>query len=682
MAADSNQTVGFDDTSEDRGTNPTNNRHFRSIAEAHVNRRTVLKGSLAAAATGFLAPSAAYADGKGRRYAKRKNRPLVDFAPATTEAVVANEGKTITVSPDYAYDVLIPWGTPIDPTSDVAPYEGDPNTRPTAAEQEQMIGIGHDGMWFFPINQKWLTLRAIWRGWSIPTRAFSSKYGFLCVNHEFGRNSHLLGKDFPETLEDVRLSQAAHGVSVVLIGRRFYGGWSLRKSSRNRRITVNTEVSFSGPVADSGLLDNAAKNVPAGTVNNCGSAPTPWGTYVTCEENFNGYFGYTGDFDAKPDSLQKQALERYGFSADGFGYGWFLFDPRFDVLNPDYANESNRFGWCVEIDPFSKRKTPVKRTAMGRFKHEACAFTTLKDGRVAAYMGDDERNDYCYKYESNRPWRKDIRRGKSPLDNGKLYVAKFLEGVDGNDGKGVGEWIELTIDNPLIQAAGLKTQAEVLTYTRLAADAVGATPMDRPEWTTIGSNGEVFWTLTNNNRKPAGVAPPEANPIFANNDGHIISTVDVSTTEFEWNIFILARNTRNPNNAETSVESEDLGFADYVAPADGGANAFTDPDAAWADDQGRLFIGTDGGQPDGLQDQLVVFDVAKGEYRRMLSGVASDEITGITTTPNYRTLFTNTQHPGDGNPAATNFPAPFDGTTIPRDCTIVLERKNGGRVGS
>ncbi|MEL6871106.1 MAG: PhoX family phosphatase [Pseudomonadota bacterium] len=682
MESVNTRNVIQDDSSEDLSTNPTNNRTISDVVSAHLSRRTIMQGSLAVAATGFFAPRPGHA---GEHASTDAEQNLIDFTPLTTEEVVAGAGRMVTISPDYEYDTLIPWGTPINPALGITPYLGDPNTRPTAAEQEQMVGIGHDGMWFFPINLPRILLLERNMGKKLPAerrrRVLSSRVGVLCVNHEFGRNSHVLGKGFPETLEDVRLSQAAHGVSCVFL--RYHkrnNRWLVRPSSKARRITVNTEVTFSGPVAGSALLENAAGNTPRGTVNNCGSGATPWGTYITCEENFNGYFGSTTGEIGGFNALQDAAYERYGFSTGGFGYGWHEFDERFDVSNPNYANESNRFGWCVEIDPFDGSAKPVKRTAMGRFKHEAVAIKELDDGRIAAYMGDDQRGDYCYKYESNQPWQDSIAAGLSPLDEGKLYVARFDDGEGSQDGKGRGEWIELTYENPAIAAAGLTSRDLVLTYARLAADAVGATPMDRPEWSTIGTNGEVYWTLTNNDRKDDGAgALSEVNPIFENSDGYIISTTDTSTTAFDWSMFLIARNTRSENPGD---DTNDLAYAAYSAPADGGANVFTDPDAAWADPFGRLFIGTDGGQPDGIEDQMVVIDTATGEYRRLLSGVQSDEITGTAVTPDYQTLFTNTQHPGNGDPTRTNFPAPFDGVTIPRDCTLVIRKKGGGIVGS
>lgn len=678
----------LDDSSEDISTNPTVNPSFADVAASQLSRRRLLQGSLALAATSFFAPASVYASGRGKSLAPGQNKgSLLTFKPLTIAEAKAAAGQTVTISADYEYQVLIPWGTPINPESGIAPYEGDPVNRPTSEEQEQMVGIGHDGMWFFPSNLPRVLAAEAQRGRELPSharrRVLNSRSGILCVNHEFGTNFHVLGKDQPESLEEVRRSQAAHGVTVVTIAQNWRGKWDVVPSALSRRITANTEVTFSGPVAGSPLLENAVSNPPQGTLNNCGSGPTPWGTFLTCEENFNGYFGSAEDSIGGFDALQDKAYARYGFSRFGFNYSWHLFDPRFDLKNGNYANESNRFGWIVEIDPFDNTKKPVKRTALGRFKHEAAAVKELEDGRIAVYMGDDQRGDYCYKYESNVPWRAAIAAGQSPLDDGKLYVARFDEGINASDGQGAGIWIELTPANEAIANAGLDSQDKVLTYARLAADAVGATPMDRPEWSTIGTDGQVYWTLTNNDRKDDGQgAINEANPIFENTDGYIIETNDTSATAFTWNLFLLARNTRAPSDPETAVDPQDFSFANYQAPSDGGANVFSDPDAAFADPFGRLFIGTDGGQPEGLQDQLVVFDTNTGEYRRLLMGVNSDEITGLAPTPDFGTLFTNTQHPGDGDPKSTNFPAEADGTSIPRDATIVIRRKDGGTVGS
>lgn len=619
------------DEIENIPSNKSSNMPFASVLEANMSRRKVMAGSLTVAATTFLAPTASA--GWGWPWHRKD---LVDFKPVAIADVVDTTMPTI--SDDYEYQVLIPWGTPIEPGL-TKEFKGDPNSRPTSSEASLQTGLGHDGMWFFPMDQR---KNMSW-GWGYRHR---NDVGMLCINHEYGTNFHALGKSAPESIEDVRLSQNVHGVSVLKLKNTKHKGWKVVKSKNSRRITVNTPVAFSGPAARSELLQNPNGNIALGTVNNCGSGATPWGTYLTCEENFNGYFGATGIFNPSEEQ------DRYGFTDSGFGYGWHLFDKRFDLSDEDYANEQNRFGWIVEIDPFDATQKPVKRTALGRFKHEAIAIAESGNGRIAAYMGDDQRFDYCYKYVSDKAWKNSISQGESPLDKGSLFVAKFNE-------DGTGQWLELTIDNPVL-AARFETQAEVLIYARVAADLLGATPMDRPEWTTIGTLGEVFWTCTNNSQR---TEPNVANPQAPNSDGHIIRTLDDDDhlgTNFVWDIYMIASDTR------------------------GTEGVFTDPDAAWADPHGRLFIGTDGGQPDGLQDQLVVIDTTKDvpEPKRLLVGVNSDEITGFTITPDQRTAFVNIQHPGNGDPSATSFPAYYDGVTIPRDCTLVITRKDGGIIGS
>lgn len=637
MSRDRKDNAVLHDELENLPSNQSQNRPFEDVLKTNLTRRKVVTGGLGMAMASFVAPKAMAGfwgnrpDDKWGKHDYYPRGELVGFDPVKISDVIDTSMPTI--SPDYEYQILIPWGTPIEPGA-TTEYKGDALTRPTANEAALQTGLGHDGMWFFPSNQRY-------------SNRPSSNKGMLCINHEFGTNNHALGKSDPESLEDVRLSQNVHGVSVIKIKYSHRSGqWHVVKSKNSRRITANTPMAFSGPAAGSELLQNPNGNIPLGTVNNCGSGPTPWGTYLTCEENFNGYFG------ASMGLVATEEQERYGFSDEGFGYGWYKFDKRFDLSDGDYANEQNRFGWVVEIDPFDGTQKPVKRTALGRFKHEAIAIAENHNGRIAAYMGDDQRFDYCYKYVSNRSWKSAIRNGNSPLDDGKLYVARF-------DDDGSGEWLELTIDNPVL-AARFSSQAEVLIFARLAADLLGATPMDRPEWTTIGRNGEVYWTLTNNSNR---TEPNAANPEAPNNDGHIIRTLDSNDhlgTNFTWEIFILASSTQ------------------------GTENVFTDPDAAYIDNKGRLFIGTDGGQPDGLQDQLIVIDTNKQTPvpKRLLVGVSSDEITGFTITPDQRTAFINIQHPGNGSPSSTSFPAPFDGITIPRDCTLVIRRKDGGIIGS
>ncbi|MGD2117886.1 MAG: PhoX family phosphatase [Chromatiales bacterium] len=614
--------------------NQSGNKPFAEILQANMSRRKVLAGGLALGVASFLPATASahkgwgWDDDKKHSWKRRHNR-LIGFEPVP---VAEGNGPWPTISDDYQFEVFIPWGDPIEP--------GGPEYQwpPKAADQAEQIGIGHDGMAFFPMDEH----RKGWFGFHNAPQA-CNHHGMLAINHEFGRNSHVLGKNTPESIEDVRASQHAHGVSLVEIKRSRHGKWTTVKSKNARRIHANTPMAFSGPVAGHDLLKTPNGNIPLGTVNNCSSGPTPWGTYLTCEENFNGYFGANGAV-----SLSEEQ-QRYGFSPFS-GYGWHMFDRRFDLSDPDYKNEENRFGWVVEIDPFDATQKPVKRTGLGRIKHEGATVVTGKGGRAVVYMGDDQANDYIYKYVSNAAWSKMIKQGKSPLDEGKLYVARFNE-------DGTGEWLELTIDHPSL-AARFNDQAEVLTFTRLAADLVGATPMDRPEWTTVGPEGEVYCTLTNNSGRST---PNAANPMAPNPDGHIIRWKDTDKfvgLNFTWDIFLIAQDTH------------------------GTEDSFSDPDGIWADPDGRLFIETDGGQNDGLNNQLLVADTKTGELRRLFTGVTSDEITGLTMTPDRRTLFVNIQHPGNGDPTRTNFPAPLDGVTVPRDCTIVITRKNGGIIGS
>ncbi len=623
-------------------SNHSGNRPFEDVLKASMSRRNVLVRSAALSATGFLASLAGNkalvqgavaaatsgsdtATAQGTAIAQRSS-PTIAFAPLPAAQAT---GPVPAISADYQYEVLIPWGTPIQPGG--PSYDGDPTTRPTAAQQAQQIGIGHDGMWFFPMGD-------------------GNQRGMLAINHEFGRNPHVLGKPAPESLEDVRLSQHAHGASVVEIGK-MGGRWQAVRGRNNRRIHGNTPVTFSGPAAGSDLLKTPINNPALGTLNNCANGYTPWGTYLTCEENFNGYFGANGAWTPTP------AQARYGFSENGFGYGWHLFDPRFDLSNPSYTNEENRQGWVVEIDPMDGKQTPVKRTALGRFKHENAEMVIGQGGRAVVYMGDDERFDYIYKFVSAGNWRSMRARGISPLDEGKLYVAKF------ND-DGTGNWLELTIDNPLLQAQ-FKDQAEVVTYARIAADLVGATPMDRPEWITVAPNGDVYCALTNNSQRTEAQTDA-ANPLAPNPWGHIIRWKDANQhlgLTFTWDIFVLAQDTHSIDKS-----------------------AFGSPDGLWADADGRLFIQTDGTQPvvDGVQlnDQMLVANPTTGEICRIFSGVTDCEVTGVAITSDRRTMFINVQHPGNGDPAKTNFPAAQGSGKIPRDATVVITRKNGGIIGS
>ncbi|MDZ7751147.1 MAG: PhoX family phosphatase [Gammaproteobacteria bacterium] len=655
-------------------SNNSGNRPFEDVLKVNLARRRVLKGGVAAATTlaviGPMGMAEAFV-GRGRRGGE-----LMGFTPV---AVADGGGIDPNISVDYDFDIILPWGDPIEPGGPGFQIPVDPEA------QTQQIGIGHDGMWFFPIRNP----RRPRFGWDDGNdlnpwddrrlgMGPGNFHGVLCLNHEFGTNNHVLRKPVPDNLDEVRASQHAHGVSVIEIKRSpgRFGRWRTVKGDLGRRIHANTPVTFSGPAAGHSLLATANGNVPLGTLNNCAYGVTPWGTYLTCEENFHGYFG-TEDAAWTPDETET----RYGMSSGGFGYFWHLFDKRFDLADPGYKNEANTYGWVVEIDPFDPNQTPVKRTALGRRKTEGAINFVAPDGRVVVYIGDDERWEYVYKFVSAEDWRTMRANGESPLDRGTLYAARFdddaTSGGTSGDNRGVGEWLPLTLDGPMKDGGVLgdvfADMGELLVNTRKAADMAGATPMDRPEWITVAPDGQVYCSLTNNRQRTGGTrtvngrevdaGADEANPLTPNPDGHIIrwtETAGHTGTTFAWDIFVFSQDTH------------------------GTEESFSDPDGIWADPDGRLFIQTDGGQADGLNNQMLVANLDTKEIKRIFTGVPGCEITGVAPTPDRRTMFINVQHPGGGDASESNFPQQGgpDGVTVPRDATIVITRKDGGIIGS
>jgi uncharacterized protein len=376
---------------EDAGVNPTANPTFASVVAARLSRRRLLQGGLAAAALSVL----------GRPTGPASAAPLLGF-----KSVPVSTADTVVVPPGYSAEVLYAWG---DPISDGAAFR--PDAANTVADQERQAGMHHDGIHFFPL----------------PAGSTSSTRGLLAVNHEYTDDGLLhVGGMTPWTAEKVAKSQAAHGVSVVEVALANDRWTVVRPSRYARRVTARTAIGFDGPAAGHPRLRTAADpdgRTALGTVNNCAHGVTPWGTYLTCEENFNGYF--VNESDAIPPTQR-----RYGITKTGFRYRWHEHDPRFDAAR--HPNEPNRFGWIVEIDPYDPARPLVKHTALGRFKHEGAALTLARDQRVVAYMGDDERFEYIYKFVSRErfvPGQDEANRRL--LQDGTLYVARF-------DGAGVG----------------------------------------------------------------------------------------------------------------------------------------------------------------------------------------------------------------------------------------------------
>jgi secreted PhoX family phosphatase len=649
-------------------SNPCDNPHMRELIN-DVSRRQVLAGAASLGALAFFGvglPSESQASelaehGLGFPFKPRSRLPFSSTAIGRAD--------TISVPPGYKATPFIPWGTPI--TGRYPAFLDDASN--SAQDQAEQIGMHHDGMHFFPIDAQ----RSLGTG-------HNSHHGLLVLNHEYV-DAPLLHPNGPTVVagkrssaEEVRKEINAHGVSVVEIRSDVRGEWQIVPGPRNRRITAATPMQISGPARGHALL--RTKHSPNGTAargtqNNCANGFTPWGTYLTCEENWAGYF-------ANHDSTLPREQKRYGLrSSSRFGWDTLPGDEfeRFDAsrkaadATDDYRNEPNQFGWIVEIDPFNPDSVPVKRTALGRFAHEGLVFAPVKAGkRVVCYSGDDSQNEYIYKYVSNDKYRPGRSTGQL-LDDGTLYVARF-------NADNSGQWLALDFTDPAFQtactAAGatFADQGDVLINSRLAADVLGATKMDRPEWGAVNpETGEIYFTLTNNTARTVVDA---ANPRPADAYGHIIrwreASRDHSSTAFNWSLFLLA----GPEADSRSPQGKPLDDSNMLAS----------PDGLWFDPEGRLWIQTDmsGSQlasgPFG-NNQMLVADPKTGEMKRFLVGPLGAEITGITATPDMRTLFINIQHPGEGS-SATNLLSTWpDGPgKRPRSATVIITREDGRRL--
>jgi hypothetical protein len=410
-----------------------------------------------------------------------------------------------------------------------------------------------------------------------------------------------------------------------------------------------------------------------GTFANCANGQTPWGTYLTCEENYNLSFGSKR---FRPSTLKEK---RYGLKSGQSLSQWEQHDPRFDIV--ETPNEANRFGWIVEIDPLNPKSTPLKRTALGRFFHENAAIVINDDGHVVIYMGDDAKGEHLYKFVSKLKYKEgNDEHNRHLLEDGTLHVAKF--NGDTTDLKGTGRWIALKHGaNGLTNENGFTDQADVLIHARLAASAVGATTMDRPEWVAVHPDKQsVYCTLTNNNKRGKDEAqPPNAvNPRVNNIYGHIVrwhpKQGDHTNEEFNWDLYVLAGNPQNHSDAgagSANIHSE---------------NMFNSPDGIGFDAAGRLWILTDGkdsntGDYEGMgNNQMLCGDPYTGEIKRFMTGPKNAEITGLCFSEDNKTLFVGIQHPGDGRKTvdgsfSSNFPD--GGNSKPRSSVVMINRDDG-----
>ncbi len=718
--------------------NTSNNDSFEQVLNrARMGRRGFLKGSSSLAAASMLGTGLAFLidtvkhDGQ---VAAAATDLRLSFAP-----VAKSIADSLTVPAGYTAKVLLATGDPI--KSNVTPFKNDG----TDNDLEVRAGDHHDAMHYFGMNQAG-------NGWD----ANGVDRALLCINHEVSEDLgfiHTNGPDNsgqdntnPRPSMEIDKEVAAHGVTIIEITKQG-STYQLNKGSRyNRRITAATEFAISGPGKGSPMMATAFSptgDKTRGTINNCGHGYTPWGTYLSGEENWAGYF-HRREADTARTAKEVTSFKRYGIgNATSGRYNWSLsYKTDTDLYRrwsankvgntatEDFRNEPNAFGWVVEIDPFNPNATPKKRTAIGRFAHEGCWPAKIVAGQpLVFYTGDDARNEYTYKFVSTAVWDPrdatgGLAAGDKYLDAGTLYAAKF------ND-DGSGEWLPLTMSNPKIaNYAGytFADQADVMINARIAADAAGATKMDRPEWGGVNPvNGEVYQTLTNNVSSSVGrgVRTPldAANPRYyadtkgstvsrGNVNGHIIRWQETgknpAAATFAWDIYLFGARA----NAGADVNLSGLTAE----------NDFSSPDGLWFSEAtpGLLWVQTDdgfitdatncmmlaaipGAVGDGGTkmvtnksvplnngtDQTVMTrmgkEVSPTVLRRFLVGPRDCEVTGIAESPDGKVIFVNIQHPGENSPSATD-PSKFTshwpdgGNARPRSATVVITRNDGGKI--
>ena len=629
------QELSWDEWDEFHDPRPKENDFDRVVEEA-VSRRGFLGGVLAvgsAAAAMGIGPL--LSTGSARAAGQAASRFPFGALPAQTDS-------TVHVPEGYKWARLVRYG---DPLFSDAPEFSQTTTLP-ADRANRVFGENTDGMELFEIEG----------------------HEVIAVNHEYVNpkvNLVSTGGEV-ETADDVKVLQNLQGVAVFEVARNMDGWGVVVDSPFNRRITHQTEIRISGPAAGHDLLkteEDPTGMLVKGTMNNCGAGRTPWGTYLTCEENFNGYFGSTDENLERPDDFK-----RYGIGIEG-RYGYEKFDSRFDVsMNP---NEPYRHGYITEIDPSDPNSTPVKRTALGRFKHENAAVTLAPTGQVVVYMGDDERGEYMYKYVSNNPYTPGGDTNDL-LDNGRLYTARF-------HWDGTGEWIELTPES-----TGM-SEAEIRVFTRIAATEVGATTMDRPEWVAVNPYAsEGYCALTNNSRRNVlkdgklrtNAAGQEMtlnapNSRSENRYGQIVrwypANDDHATDSFRWNLYVMAGNPSVHDDAYAGSPNVNEG------------NMFNSPDGMMFDTAGILWIQTDGN--DGNEgdfvgmgnNQMLAGDPVTGEIRRFLTGPNGSEVTGLTWSADRKTMFVGIQHPAS--------PFPDGDGTLARSTIVAVWREDGANIG-
>ena len=616
--------------------NTSSNSYFRDIASTTMSRRAALgfgaAGALAVVLGGSLASSeTAVADGGTGLSAAAKNgygRTGASKLQFTAIPAVAADVDAVTVPAGFTWQPVIRWGDPI--------FNGVPEfdlNSQTAAKQEKQFGYNNDYTDILEIPGS------------------KGRRAVLFANHEYTNDAIMFPPSMPED-EERAVSQAAHGLTVVELERKDKSTpWSyVQGAPLNRRFLNSTTYELTGPAAGSSLVktvDDPEGRWIKGTLGNCAGGTTPWGTILSGEENFQGYFVAPGT---------SAGDKRYGLTNKATARKWELDDPRFNTNNAGYENEANRFGWIVEVDPFDPTSTPKKHSMLGRFKHEGANVIVAKSGHVVAYSGDDERFDYLYKFVSKAKYREgDRKHNMTLLSEGDLYVAKFTGDSPASeiDGKGTvptdgafdgrGEWLPLVV-NGKSKVKGMSVE-EVLVYTRLAADKVGPTKMDRCEDVEPSLHtGKVYVACTNNSDrgKIGKEGATEVNPRNENRDGHIVEITEIgdqTSRKFTWNLLMVCG---DPAQGDLTYFS---GFpTDKVSP-------ISCPDNLAFDSVGNLWISTDGapsgiGKNDGLF-KVTLEGAERGRVEQFLAVPRDAETCGPIIHDDERTVFVSVQHPGE-----------------------------------
>jgi secreted PhoX family phosphatase len=740
------QAVDFNEENSNGSANPT----FDSILQTRLSRRGLLRGSVGTVGTAVLGGLGVTACGGGNdaAAATQVTAPVLQEKLLGFAAVPKSLADTVSVPAGYTAAVLYALGDPL--AASTAAYKNDG----TDTDFENRAGDHHDGM-------EWFGLGADGK----PSVSVTER-GLLAVNHEATTDQQLSSfflhanggtTTLPRPASEVDKEVAIHGVSVVEV-RKTAGKWeTVKDSTFNRRLTALTEIELAGPARGNALMVTKFSTTGTktrGTLNNCGTGKTPWGTFLTGEENWFGYFTRSAtDNAARSNDKSVTSLNRYGRTQGATSrHGWESAgaDDKYARWNnskigasldgsDDYRNEMNGMGYIVELDAYDKTKPAKKRTALGRNAKESAAFGVPMAGQpLAVYMGDDARNEYIYKFVTSAAWSAAdanatdrMAIGDKYLDSGKLYVAKF-------NADGTGQWIELSMANPTVTGSAtyaFADLADICVNTRLAADAVGATKMDRPEWCGVNpANGEIYFTLTNNSNRrvdPTGssqLAPDAANPRVytdmkgtapqaGNPNGHLLrmkeGTGAAAATAFTWDIYLFAAEAgadKAAVNISSLTDDQDMSSPDGLvfSPYTGICWIQTD-DGAYTDVTNCMMLAAVPGQVgDGANKTLsyarsaggtLVVDTKVGKaptadtLKRFLVGPAGCEITGLCETPDGKAMFINIQHPGE-NTAQANLADPSKYTSQwpsnagygagkrPRSATIVITKNDGGRIGT